>query len=949
MKRYKIFLASSGELSLERKEIALMIARLNNKWTDEKDVYLELVVWEDLLHSFREGGERIQDYFNREMLKCDIVIALFYRKVGQFTEEEFKLAYNSLKNGNKPHFLLVYFKSGSVPIEEIDEELLKIGKLKKEIQGYEQIYRSFNTTEDLILKLQHQLELVISEEQDKGAAETQEEKEEKARNDFENYKQHLSQKFRYLDFTGLNSILQKPLELENIYVNLRAIESLPIERFRDIKDFERLALAVEKENKPKKKDKDFVTLFKRLYRQKQKERQALRMLILGHPGSGKTTLMKWIALQCLKTGENVFFSLFTPVFISLKDLGRDPDNTFRKKNIVNLVIDHLEKENISAASFLDEQMKANRLLFLLDGLDEIGDEKIRREAIDWIQKQYIYNNSLIVTSRFSGIDEAEGLKFRDEMPVFEIRDFDMKDIDAFLQNWYRNVEIAVAGERDMQKAIEEGDKKHRELIAIIRDDRHKSLRELAVNPLLLTIIAIVHRTRAVLPRDRHKLYEECLKVMIELWNLSNRKIDVSFSFDNSMSLLSMIAKRLMETERREMDKKEIEECLPETIENRPRDFFLKEMVLKAGLLYESEGKIGFLHLTFQEYLAARYYAKSKDQNEILAYREKDYWTETFKLFVNIANAHLFFKEIIANLMKKEYWQQMNLWEDCLKEIVEEKTREEIEKEFAREILNILPRIEYKEKNEPQIIQLHVHYPLYKYAGHFVKKGWNLFNHALHPFVRSVGSSILNQAGKEVQAELIEALKARLNEFEKQEVQAPGQLLDFLYRDNNSFLLLLTGRRNVRDFHFALAKLKSCTFFIVYLDLLDFRDVLNLLDLPDFLNLPDLPDLLDLPNLRFLRYRRYRRDLPNLRFLRFRDPQDILGLRYLLDQFLEKYKTVIETHNREIVDWADKAIEKLHGLSDKELLKYFPGTTREELKEFRENGKQEGLSSHETPD
>ena len=489
---------------------------------------------------------------------------------------------------------------------------------------------------------------------------------------------------------------------------------------------------VEKENKPKKKDKDFVTLFKRLYRQKQKERQALRMLILGHPGSGKTTLMKWIALQCLKTGENVFFSLFTPVFISLKDLGRDPDNTFRKKNIVNLVIDHLEKENISAASFLDEQMKANRLLFLLDGLDEIGDEKIRREAIDWIQKQYIYNNSLIVTSRFSGIDEAEGLKFRDEMPVFEIRDFDMKDIDAFLQNWYRNVEIAVAGERDMQKAIEEGDKKHRELIAIIRDDRHKSLRELAVNPLLLTIIAIVHRTRAVLPRDRHKLYEECLKVMIELWNLSNRKIDVGFSFDNSMSLLSMIAKRLMETERREMDKKEIEECLPETIENRPRDFFLKEMVLKAGILYEAEGKTGFLHLTFQEYLAARYFAGNKNQNDILKYRYKDYWKETFKLFVNTGNAELLFEEVIENLIEKNYWKSMTLWDACLKEIVVETTKETLELKFAKKVIEIFRVLEYKEENEELIGSLFFHYFLYKHGEKLANEGWSLFTSAQHP-------------------------------------------------------------------------------------------------------------------------------------------------------------------------------------------------------------------------
>ncbi len=158
LKKYKVFLASSGELAQERKEIALMISRQNNKWT-EQDIYLELVVWEDLLHSFH--GERIQDYFNEEMLQCDIVIALFYRKVGQFTEEEFRLAYENWKKQAKPNFIFVYFKSGKIEIEEVNEEILKIGRLKKEIQQYQQIYRTFTSTEDLILDLQHQLELAI--------------------------------------------------------------------------------------------------------------------------------------------------------------------------------------------------------------------------------------------------------------------------------------------------------------------------------------------------------------------------------------------------------------------------------------------------------------------------------------------------------------------------------------------------------------------------------------------------------------------------------------------------------------------------------------------------------------------------------------------------------------------------------------------------------------------
>jgi len=60
----------------------------------------------------------------------------------------------------------------------------------------------------------------------------------------------------------------------------------------------------------------------------------------------------------------------------------------------------------------------------------------------------------------------------------------------------------------------------------------------------------------------------------------------------------------------------------------------------------------------------------------------------------------------------------------------------------------------------------------------------------------------------------------------------------------------------------------------------------------------------------------------------------------MDKYDKKYKYIFKTRRKEIIEWADGAIEKLHGMSDEELLKYFPDTTPEELEEFRkeENGK-----------
>jgi GTPase SAR1 family protein len=518
----------------------------------------------------------------------------------------------------------------------------------------------------------------------------------KVKNERKLFIDHISQKFKYLDFSGLNAVLQKPLLLEEIYVKLRAKKSFSLEQYSTIADFKELDNEKEKEV-----DEDFVTVFERMHQNAIKQREPLRIVILGQPGSGKTTLMKWIALQCSCEGENIF-SNFIPVFIPLRDLGREPGQTYKAHNILDLTVNRLKHDNISL-SFLKDAFEYNKLIFLLDGLDEVADENRRNEVIEWIQNQNIHKNALLVTSRFSGLHETRGLKFHDAIPVFTVQDFDIADIERFLENWYRSIEVAVVGEgdkADKEEAIKKGKSNYEELMNIIKSNAYKNLRQLAVNPLLLTIIAIVHRTRAVLPKERHKLYDECLRVMIELWNVANRKLNISFSVENSMDNLAKIAVFLMQHNRREIELWEIKTLLPSEIENQSVDFFINEIVLRAGLLYESEGKFGFLNIVFQEYLAAYHYARSTEQNKILRHRSDPAWQETFKLFVNIANVRLFFNEIIDNLFEFEtdYWLYMPLWNACRQDLVSEEARQEIESEFSKKIREFIPAGEKNEWN-----------------------------------------------------------------------------------------------------------------------------------------------------------------------------------------------------------------------------------------------------------
>jgi len=160
--KIKIFLASSNELHNERNEVSLFIAK-ENKHLIRSGVFLELVLWEDLQHSFKKN--RIQDYFNHEMLKCDIVIALFYTKVGNFTKEEFLLAYNNLKKGKKPYYLYAYFKETNISMSEMNIEFLEeyknIKYLQKEIEKSEQVYCKFKNVEELKNLIKSQIEKCI--------------------------------------------------------------------------------------------------------------------------------------------------------------------------------------------------------------------------------------------------------------------------------------------------------------------------------------------------------------------------------------------------------------------------------------------------------------------------------------------------------------------------------------------------------------------------------------------------------------------------------------------------------------------------------------------------------------------------------------------------------------------------------------------------------------------
>jgi hypothetical protein len=139
--RKRFFVASSDALSSERNRIELLIQRRNVDLVGQ-GVFFEVVRWEELLQSFHRDG--VQKRYSEELATCDVLIALFHRKIGPFTKAELDLAYTRMMKDLKPRQILVYFKRTGTSQTHSD-----VVALRRQIKADGQLARDFHDEEEL--------------------------------------------------------------------------------------------------------------------------------------------------------------------------------------------------------------------------------------------------------------------------------------------------------------------------------------------------------------------------------------------------------------------------------------------------------------------------------------------------------------------------------------------------------------------------------------------------------------------------------------------------------------------------------------------------------------------------------------------------------------------------------------------------------------------------------
>jgi len=425
------------------------------------------------------------------------------------------------------------------------------------------------------------------------------------------YLSYLTDRHDYLSFKGMRASDRMPLKLKllELYVPLKARMELP-EGDTWNRDISLAGRDVTHDEQKTLRFGEPVTLLDVL-------KKHSGVIVLGDPGAGKTTFVKYLAL-CLARGEGKKVGLadYLPILLPLAAFA----NALETRDIPldDFIIEYFKEigANLPVGEMLHEALKAGRTLILLDGLDEVRDLNVRNTVVERVMDFYAFHrrqgNKFVLTSRIVAYRAVRPAA--EDLAECTIIDFEDGEIEEFIGHWITVLERQRQG--DTAIARRNADTDRRELMETIH--RNPGIRQLASTPLLLTILVLMKRQDVSLPERRVQLYDQYVNTLLSTWNrarsISGRTPGRDMDEIQTVRILAPLALWMHEVSPgvglvgREAMHRKLEELFAESgnrSSQQAAQQFLQDVGEHAALLLErGSGAYGFIHLTFEEYLAA---------------------------------------------------------------------------------------------------------------------------------------------------------------------------------------------------------------------------------------------------------------------------------------------------------------------------------------------------------
>lgn len=368
-----------------------------------------------------------------------------------------------------------------------------------------------------------------------------------------------------------------------------------------------------------------------------------RLVLLGEPGSGKSTVLRYLTLTLAEAGLDKSVELPTrlagwerlgdhqrllPVLLPLLPFARrlagQPIRAGAADDLWGYIAGQLEPGDIRTglAAAVHAELAAGHVLLLLDGLDEVAGAESRRKVVRavWSFAQEYPQCRIVVTCRVRAYEGEQNQAW--QLPGWattRLEEWNQAQMQHFVAAWYaaavqagglpeaRRDELAAA----LQRAV-----------AASRD-----LQRLATRPLLLTIMALVHLNDGRLPEDRVTLYSRCIDILLGQWELRGKEQSEYGALTDYIGLPDRDVQRLRPLLSRaafkaheagaadspgQLGRETLRMMAADHLEQlghpdpyRGAQKFLEYTDVRAGLLQASDAGDAYVfpHLTFQEYLA----------------------------------------------------------------------------------------------------------------------------------------------------------------------------------------------------------------------------------------------------------------------------------------------------------------------------------------------------------
>lgn len=616
----KIYVSSTFiDLENYRTQVERIIRRMGHE-----DVAMEYYVAED---------QRPVDRCLSDVAACDLYIGIFAWRYGWIPKKNNRkklsiteMEYRQAEKTGKPCLIFLLDGKAPWPPDFIDDDKTQIKRLRNELSEKHSTGPGFKSVDELGRLV---AEAIHKWEKEHGyipiASSIPE-------YNLDAYYHALRKRYQVLALEGLTPPQKEEylqIQLRSVFVEQNVRESPPpVELPKEVWEKLQRDKDVHAEDLPSGIAFDDVRHAREVYFEKLSrpvldvltDARHQQTIILGDPGSGKSTLARYIMLSLIdpttatltpalsRLGEGVL-----PLLIEL----RTYTGACIEGNCGTFLefLEYLGKTegwHLTQAALHNHLKNDGRAVVIFDGLDEIFKpdkrEQITRQIVGFANDYPKVR--IIVTSRVIGYRRK--ILTDAGFTHFTLQDLDEKQVESFVNRWY---DLALSDRPDEAKERKE------RILKSFKDS--PSIRQLAGNPMLLTIMAIIGKHQE-LPRERWKLYDHAASVLIQHWDvnkhLKDQRVDVDFiGEDDKRELLRRLAFRMQGGDsglagnyiHRDQLQAEFEGYLIERYRQPPeRAKFIAEAMIQQFhernfiLSLYGANLYGFVHRAFLEYFCA---------------------------------------------------------------------------------------------------------------------------------------------------------------------------------------------------------------------------------------------------------------------------------------------------------------------------------------------------------